>query len=138
MLSVESIPACHLNRTLGALQTDQNGSRFCVWSPTSSHVQVDLVDQNRQVELQKTKAGYHVADVEGVTAGDRYFYRFDDSPRLPDPASRYQIGGVHGPSVVGHPAFDWSDQDWQGIPREELVIYELHIGAFTDQGTFES
>ena len=68
--------------------------------------------------------------------GTRYFYRVGDGPPRPDPASRYQPSGVHGPSEVVSRRFSWTDQRWRGVPTEELLIYEIHVGTFTERGTF--
>lgn len=84
-----------------------------------------------------TPGGYHVVEIDGVKTGDRYWYQFGDGPGRPDPASRYQPAGVHGPSqVVSSRDFPWTDSAWRGVAKEDLIIYELHIGAFTDEGTF--
>jgi maltooligosyltrehalose trehalohydrolase len=72
-----------------------------------------------------------------VGPGDRYRYLLDGRGPFPDPASRFQADGVHGPSmVVDAAAFRWSDQNWIGVPLERLIIYELHVGTFTARGTF--
>jgi maltooligosyltrehalose trehalohydrolase len=94
----------------------------------------------REVELARGELGYHHAVVEGVSVGDRYAYLLDDGTlELPDPASASQPDGVHGRSqVVDHGAFAWSDRDWRGIPLVDYVIYELHVGAFTPDGTFDA
>src|SRR5262249_29310787 len=69
--------------------------------------------------------------------GDRYRYRVDGRGPFPDPASRFQPEGVHGPSEVVDPhAFAWSDAGWHNVPREDLVLYELHVGTFSPEGTF--
>lgn len=81
--------------------------------------------------------GYSTFAAEGIAVGQRYAFSLDGSRDLPDPASRWQPGGVHAPSAVWDPAgFRWSDGVWRGIPREDLVIYELHVGTFTPQGIF--
>ncbi len=73
-----------------------------------------------------------------MSSGSRYFYRLDGGNECPDPASRFQPEGVHGPSEVTDPeAFAWTDDGWRDIPRSELVFYELHIGTFSDEGTFD-
>jgi maltooligosyltrehalose trehalohydrolase len=73
----------------------------------------------------------------GIVEGQRYSFSLDEGPDLPDPASRWQPDGVHAPSAVWDPNRSaWTDADWTGIKREDLVIYELHVGAFTDEGTF--
>src|SRR5687767_6824289 len=71
--------------------------------------------------------------------GAQYLYRINGDEERPDPASHFQPLGVHGPSaVVAHDEFAWSDGGWTGVPQEELVIYELHTGAFTPEGTFDA
>ena len=73
----------------------------------------------------------------GARAGDRYRLQRDDNAPWPDPCSRWQPDGVHGPSMLIDPAaFTWTDADWRGVPRHRLVIYELHVGTFTPEGTF--
>lgn len=130
-----STPITQLHRHLGARPVG-DGTEFCVWSPTSDTVTVHLVDTDRMVPLEKGDGGYFSCRVDGVGAGDRYAFRFDNGPDRPDPASRFQPDGVHGPSMVVDPAFEWTDDDWKPVAREDLVIYELHVGTFTDGGTF--
>ena len=79
---------------------------------------------------------YHVA-VKGISAGTRYFFRINEQSDIPDPASRFQPEGVHGPSEVTAASFQWADGGWFGLPMREYVIYELHVGTFTAEGTFE-
>src|SRR5205085_296455 len=67
-----------------------------------------------------------------------YFFRLDGDKRRPDPASRYQPQGVHGPSAVMDSTYEWTDSSWRGLPLESHVFYELHVGAFTPEGTFEA
>ena len=77
--------------------------------------------------------------VKGIRAGTDYAYRTDAGAERPDPVSRFQPHGVHGPSQVIDPgAFPWSDHHWKGLPLKEYIIYELHTGTFTPEGTFES
>jgi maltooligosyltrehalose trehalohydrolase len=83
--------------------------------------------------------GYWVVTVDAVDPGTLYLYRLGDGPDRPDPASAFQPQGVHGPSaVVDHSSFRWSDSDWKGVPLEQMVIYELHVGTFTPAGTFQA
>ena len=131
----------HLPRvrpTLGASLT-ADGTRFRVWAPAARRVDVVLADEPRDpVALDARDGGYFEAVVPGVAAGARYWYRLDEGRQLPDPASRFQPEGVHGPSEVVDPErFAWSDGGWSGIRREALVIYELHVGTFSDAGTFD-
>lgn len=83
-------------------------------------------------------AGYHVVELDNVRSGDRYMYQFGAGTPRPDPASRFQPTGVHGPSEVIASEFAWSDDQWNGVCREDLIIYELHIGTFTSEGTFSA
>ncbi|MEP4651591.1 MAG: malto-oligosyltrehalose trehalohydrolase, partial [Ilumatobacter sp.] len=79
------------------------------------------------------------ATVDGVGAGDRYRFRLDEGDLLADPASRLQPAGVHGPSeVVDVTTFPWTDAGWAGVPLDATVLYELHVGTFTPDGTFDA
>jgi maltooligosyltrehalose trehalohydrolase len=87
--------------------------------------------------MERDEWGYWRANAQRITPGARYLYRINDGEERPDPASHFQPLGVHGPSaVVAHDEFEWSDHAWSGVPQERLVIYELHTGAFTPEGTF--
>ena len=125
------------HQQFGAVVLDSNQTQFRVWAPEHDNVVLDLVDQNRQVVMTKDQAGFHSV-VETCPSGTRYLYRVDQGPPRPDPASRFQGDGVHGPSQVVDPTFQWTDQDWRGVDRSDLIIYELHIGTLTDEGTFVS
>jgi maltooligosyltrehalose trehalohydrolase len=88
--------------------------------------------------MRESSPALFEATLEGIGAGARYFYLFDDGRALPDPVSRFQPEGVHGPSEVVDPGkFDWTDADWRGIPLEDHLFYELHVGTFTPEGTFD-
>jgi hypothetical protein len=89
----------------------------------------------RLVPLQKGKAGYFHGVVAGVAPGARYFYRLDGAKDRPDPASRFQPEDVHGPSQVMATGFAWEDRGWCGLDLRDYVIYELHAGTFTPEGT---
>src|SRR5690606_31881340 len=72
-----------------------------------------------------------------VPAGTLYWYQVPDGHLRPDPASQFQPDGVHGPSqLVDHAAYAWDDDGWQGVPKEALILYELHVGTFTEEGTY--
>jgi len=92
----------------------------------------------RAVPLQPHDDGYHEVTVDGVDPGMRYLYELDGAKRRPDPASRFQPDGVHHASAVVDPAFPWTDTGWQGLPLSAYVLYELHVGTFTTEGTFEA
>jgi maltooligosyltrehalose trehalohydrolase len=88
--------------------------------------------------MEPTGRGYHEASVSDVEPGARYFIRLPDDKERPDPASRSQPEGVHGPSRVVARDFPWNDYGWRGLALEHYIIYELHVGLFTTDGTFEA
>lgn len=136
MIDIHNCPAIEVHQHLGARPLADGSTSFSVWAPLADRVNIDVVDGPQAIEMTKDSVGYHHATVAGVTAGSRYFYRVDGGPRRPDPASRFQPQGVHGPSEVVDPSFDWTDHDYRAPSRDELIIYELHVGTFTDAGTF--
>jgi len=89
--------------------------------------------------MDPERNGYFTTFLEDIEPGTRYFYRLNGDRLRPDPVSRSQPDGVHGPSQVIDPSeFKWQDQEWRGIPEKEMIIYEIHTGTFTHEGTFES
>ena len=116
------------------------GVRFGVWAPRSTSVDVVIEGEPEHAHpLRAGASGYHSAVVPGAAAGDRYRFRLDNGRTYPDPLSRFQPDGPHGPSLVVDPAaFRWSDGAWRGIALPGQVIYELHVGAFTAEGTFDA
>ena len=111
---------------------------FRVWAPAADTVTVEL-DGGPSLDLSETEDGLfeHTSDAAGP--GTRYQLRLDGDAPVPDPASRFQPEGVHGPSeVIAPDAYEWSDADWNGVTREDLVIYELHVGTFTEAGSFDA
>ncbi|MCS7467275.1 malto-oligosyltrehalose trehalohydrolase [Stieleria sp. ICT_E10.1] len=136
MIDLHNCLAIEVHQHLGARPLADGSTSFSVWAPLADRVSIDVVDGPQAIEMTKDSVGYHHATVAGVTSGSLYFYRVDGGPRRPDPASRFQPQGVHGPSVVVDPSFDWTDQDYRAPSRDELIIYELHVGTFTDAGTF--
>lgn len=115
-----------------------DGAHFCVWAPHIEAITLHLLaPRERLVPMEKDGEGYHHVVVEEATAGTRYKYRFPDGREFPDPASRFQPEGVHGPSeLTGRRASD--STGWRGLPLRDYVIYELHTGTFTPEGTFDS
>src|SRR5437660_4294426 len=115
-----------------------NGVTFRVWAPRCRSV--DVVVDGRAIEaLVPREGGLFEVTLEGLAEGARYKYRLDATRYRPDPASRFQPEGVHGPSVVVDPnRFVWTDQEFAGHALGDLVLYELHVGAFTPPGTFEA
>jgi maltooligosyltrehalose trehalohydrolase len=123
--------------TLGAIHLENQQCRFRVWAPNASQVEVNLCG-SRLVPLRPGEHGYFEAAVEGVEPGTRYLYRLDGGEERPDPASRCQPEGVHGRSMVVDRRYGWRDEGWRGIPLEKYIFYELHVGTFTPEGTFEA
>jgi maltooligosyltrehalose trehalohydrolase len=118
-------------------QFHADGAAFRVWA--RNHKTVSVVVNNREHPLRLEGDGYFVGDVKDVRAGDTYRFLLDGEGPFPDPASRYQPEGPHGPSqIIDATKFAWSDQAWQGIELAHQVIYELHIGTFTREGTWRS
>ncbi|MDA8388919.1 MAG: malto-oligosyltrehalose trehalohydrolase [Nitrospiraceae bacterium] len=116
----------------------RDGVFFRVWAPLCREVSLKIVHPEEVVLAMRPAAdGFFEADVAGLRPGARYFYILDGEKRRPDPASRFQPEGVHGPSEVTDPAgHGWTDAGWTNPPIEDYVIYELHTGAFTAEGTF--
>lgn len=135
---VEPVPL-RTERLLGAWPVG-NGTCFRVWAPKASKLDVVVERSGREpaaFPLDRSVDGFFAGWIPGVYAGDCYRYRIDGGHAFPDPASRFQPQGVHGPSeIVDATTFEWTDHDWRGIARDDLSIYELHIGAFTAEGTF--
>ncbi|HWA96562.1 MAG TPA: malto-oligosyltrehalose trehalohydrolase [Terracidiphilus sp.] len=117
---------------------NEKRTSFRVWAPKAESVQLILDnDQPHTLPMQPEANGCFGLEVEGIQSGTLYRYQMAGHDPWPDPASRFQPQGVHGPSQVVNPcAFSWSDADWTGINRENLVLYELHVGTFTPEGTF--
>jgi maltooligosyltrehalose trehalohydrolase len=123
---------------LGAWPVGSDAVRFRVWAPRCRRLDVHLVGPPaRLLALEPEPDGHFAGTVEGAGPGTRYFYRLDEGRDRPDPVSRSQPDGVHGPSVVVDPAaFAWTDAGWPGVPLPDLRFYELHVGTFTPEGTF--
>src|SRR5262245_9253291 len=105
------------------------GVRFRVWAPRRRHVRVRIETPGREGlhALERERDGTFTGLVPAAEPGDLYRYELDDDGVYPDPASRFQPSGVHGPSqVVDARCFVWSDAGWRGRGLEELVLYELH------------
>jgi len=95
-----------------------------------------LAPRERLVPMDRRTRGYYEAVVDGIEPGALYWYRLDGVLERPDPASQLQPQDVHGPSQVVDSQFDWGDGAWCGIPLREYILYELHVGTFTTEGTF--
>ncbi len=115
---------------------DPSGARFRVCAPGATVVRA-VMDDGPAVRLSPTGEGTFEGWIAGARAGDRYTLQKDDNPPWPDPCSRWQPDGVHGSSMlIDATRFAWTDEAWRGMARHRLVIYELHVGTFTPEGTF--
>jgi maltooligosyltrehalose trehalohydrolase len=119
----------------------ENGKyEFNLWAPFLSKVALKIVSpEEKVIPMEKDNEGYWKTTIAGITSATKYFYLLDDEKARPDPASHFQPEGVHGPSqVIDHDLFRWEDSKWNGIPISAMIIYELHTGTFTPEGTFET
>jgi len=122
---------------IGAGLLENGGCRFHVWAPRAERVAVRVGDDApRDAALEAGEAGYFTGELDGVAPGTRYRYVLDDGPALADPASRWQPEGVHGPSAVPDPVFPWTDEHWRGLPWSHYLLYEIHVGTFSETGDF--
>jgi maltooligosyltrehalose trehalohydrolase len=113
---------------------------FTVWAPLGERVELRIVSpRDRVVPMEKDDSGYWRVGLNDVFPGTLYYYRLNGEADRPDPASHYQPQGVHGPSqVVDQNSFKWEDHDWKGIELKEMIVYEVHVGAFTPDGSFDA
>lgn len=119
----------------------ENGAHFRVWAPSTKKIILVITNQTQRLKIDMTteKDGYASCFVPDITSGALYQYQLDDDEILyPDPASRYQPLGPHGPSRLESTNFVWSDSHWQGVGNTSQVIYEMHIGTFTQEGTYQA
>lgn len=126
---------------IGATVLDQGKVRFRVWAPILQNLSIRLISGRgtRDLPMEREERGYFSVIANDASHGDLYFYLLENQTDRPDPASRFQPQGVHGPSQVIDPAeFQWDDDAWSGISLKDYIVYELHTGAFTEEGTFES
>ena len=122
---------------IGAEAQAGGGVHFRVWAPRRSSVHV--VTDRSDAALAAEGNGYFSGLVPSAGTGARYRYRLDGGDAFPDPASRFQPEGPHGPSVVVDPtAFPWNDASWRGVSPRGQVLYEMHIGTFTREGTWQA
>jgi maltooligosyltrehalose trehalohydrolase len=118
----------------------ENGTcLFTIWAPLKDKMTLHLLSSDRLLDMKKEEEGYFQLEVSEVSQDEQYLYTCVEGEFYPDPASHYQPEGVFGPSqIVTHESFVWNDKDWKGIPFKELILYELHVGTFTPEGTFEA
>ncbi len=120
----------------GAEWSPNSGTRFRLWAPAQQRI--DLVIEGRPSSAMDPIAdGWHERLVADAGPGTRYRFGLADGVKVPDPATRFQPDDVHGPSEVIDPgAYAWRDGGWRGRPWHEAVLYELHVGTYTPEGTF--
>ena len=127
--------------TIGATIDDDGRTSFRVWAPRCERVAVLLGDGpsgDREVAMERDERGYHTVTVAGAPTGSRYRYVLDGGAVRGDPASRSQPDGPDGPSEVVDHRYPWRDGDFHPPALAELVLYELHVGTFTEAGTFDA
>src|SRR5438045_1982673 len=111
---------------------------FRVWAPNAKQLGVLMVGSKSVLPMHRGSDGMFELTAP-ARPGDRYFYIVDDNKPVPDPVSRFLPEGVHGPTEIIDPAdFRWTDRSWRGLPLDQYIIYELHVGTFTHHGTFDA
>ena len=129
----------HRRLPVGAELQPDGSAHFRVWCPRRHDVRVVIEGQVRgpcEIPLERERGGYFSGHIQGVSAGCRYRYRLDGR-LFADPASRFQPDGPFGPSQTVDPAaYRWRDRAWDGITLRGQVLYELHVGTFTQEGTW--
>ncbi|WP_026734500.1 malto-oligosyltrehalose trehalohydrolase [Fischerella sp. PCC 9605] len=125
---------------IGSQYSGDRTCKFTLWAPLVGEVTVKLVaPEEKIIPLQKDDRGYWHGSVSNIDPGTLYFYQLEGQTDRADPASHSQPKGVHGPSqVIDHSSFSWSERQWRGIPLAQMAVYELHVGTFTTEGTFEA
>jgi maltooligosyltrehalose trehalohydrolase len=129
-------------RRCGAVERGEGSVQWRVWAPRAARVDLVLLDGQggrRARAMRAEPDGYFAHDEADVADGQRYVLQLDGGADRPDPCSLWQPDGIPGPSAVVRPSrFGWTDAGWRGVPRADLVFYELHVGTFTKEGTFEA
>lgn len=114
------------------------GCFFLVWAPLADRVEVHIIQpRDEWISMERRANGYYFSTAR-LAPGARYKFRIDGAVEYPDPSSRFQPEGVHGPSEIVPDAFPWDDNKWFGLPLEQYVLYELNVGTYTPQGTFDA
>ncbi|MDZ7968509.1 MAG: malto-oligosyltrehalose trehalohydrolase [Nostoc sp. DedSLP03] len=122
---------------IGANYLGNGECEFRVWSPLLDSVTVKILTPEEQlIPLKPQSEGYWHTKVNDVYPGALYRYVLNGQDNFADPASQYQPEGVHGPSQIVDPSFEWTDEGWTGIPVESMIFYEVHVGTFTPEGSF--
>lgn len=130
--------------TFGALPGTDNTTHFLVWAPKVKSLSVELIQRSAEQEtvlashqLDCDSDGMFSGNVPDCPTGSLYRYKLGEGSSRPDPRTRFQPFGVHGPSQVVDPSsYQWNDGQWKGIKKRDLIIYEMHVGSFTAEGTY--
>ncbi|MFD2571294.1 malto-oligosyltrehalose trehalohydrolase [Spirosoma soli] len=126
-------------RLVGVTFTTEGEAEILLWAPQAKHVAVKVYGHSAALPLKSEQFGYWCCKTNQIHPGDLYEFVLDGETKRSDPASLCQPQGVHGPSqAVDLCSFEWNDQSWPNLPLEDYLIYELHTGTFTPDGTFES
>ena len=136
-----TVPAGSVTRRLpaGAELQAEGGVHVRVWSTRSRQIDVVAGDRSARWPLASEGAGYYSGRIPELGAGDRYWLLLDGERLRPDPCSRFQPEGPHGPSQIVDPAaYEWHDDQWRGLGRDGQVLYEMHVGTFTRAGTWRA
>jgi maltooligosyltrehalose trehalohydrolase len=130
-----------LDEKLGAVWRPDGTCKFLLWAPRAKKVDVRVENargSTGMISLEALERGYFFGVAKDVSVGALYQYVLDGKAARPDPASEFQPRGVHGPSQVMDGRFDWTDKTWRGLELKKYVLYELHVGTFTPEGTFDA
>jgi malto-oligosyltrehalose trehalohydrolase len=126
-----------LERSWGAELLASGGARFRLWAPALDRLSLAAASSDARQEMRRSENGWFELSTDLIGIGEGYSFELANGLRVPDPAARAQMGDVHGPSRLIDPrAYEWQTGDWLGRSFEEAVIYELHPGTFTGDGTF--
>lgn len=132
-----------LDEALGAVWSPDGMCKFLLWAPQAKKVDLRISDARaprkyRAIPLEALERGYFFGVAKAVNPDALYQFVLDGKTERPDPASRFQPRGVHGSSQVVDARFDWNDGAWRGLELRKYVLYELHVGTFTPEGTFDA
>jgi len=124
---------------LGAISGANGECEFTVWAPRAKNVAVRLIEDGRVIQLAPGEQGYYCGRISGVPPDASYVYKLDGEKERADPASRFQPEGVFGPAqIVDLEKAGWSDERWRGLELKDYILYELHVGTYTQAGTLDA
>jgi len=124
-------------RTIGVNFNKSGLANVLLWAPSANHVELFLIAKNKGIPMKHSEYGYWSLETNEISPGDLYLFNLDGKNQMADPASVSQPGDVYGASqVLDTRSFEWTDRSWKNLPLERYIIYELHVGTFTTDGTF--